>query len=563
MKKRELLETGTAMLEWRSYRDQPARFMAECVWVPSPRSADGRVLFELYDYQEDTLETWLTNRFAIVLKARQLGLSTLAMAYALHHLLFVPGATVILVSKDQPTANKALSLMEFMWDFLPGRWKRLAPELTNDSATEKVWTFADGMKSRIVSRPATDSVGVSETATLVLWDEAALARDGDGTYRALDPTTDAGGQFIVFSTARGGHNRFAKLWRLARNPDSKWATVFHSWRVSRLIDEHDYEAKKADFKDKPWLFYAEYPESPEEAFRQSGRQRFDTLLEEGDDRLVDFPVRGRLAPAPTGGVQFVPDELGPLRLRDSDVLLGAPEGALPVVSVDPATGTGGDYTAMTGGWLEDGVPVRVAFWHANDIEPVDAAEQADLLGRLLGGTRPAKLVVEKAGGYGETFIHELRMSHGYPNLYVHRKTGHRKRKSETTFGFPMTYAKRPMVIDHLARFVIFDGVHTTIDGVDELLNTELGQFVVTENGKVQADTGCYDDLVMSTAIWLWVLTESVGEGDRGATQGPVDEDHAVTHSIAYVFEEAEKVRRAKAKRNRREMSRYRRSRSRR
>ena len=561
MRRRLLLEQATAELEWRSYKDDAESFFHDCVWIPNLRDERGRSKFEMFDYQQETLETWSTNRFVMVLKARQLGLTTLAMAYAFHHLLFRPGATVLLISRDQKTANKALGLLEFMWDFMPQRMKSRAPKLVTDAGTEKVWKFPDGMTSRIVSRPATGASGVSETATLVLWDEAALAQDGDGTYRALEPTTDAGGQMIVFSTARGAHNRFARMWRAAKRGESRFVTVFHPWTASRLIDEAGYEAKRKEMRDKPWLFHAEYPADPEEAFRQSGRLRFDQLPPE--DVWEDFPNRGYLEEDPVLGIQFVHDEQGPLRLRD-EALFGAPDWAKCAVSVDPAMGKGGDYTAMTAGWMDpDGIPFRAAYWHSNVIEPIEAAQQADLLGRFFGGRqRAALLAVEKAGGYGETFIHELANTCRYPNQYVHRYTGHRKRKQEQTYGFPMTTSRRPLVIDRLSEWVRHDGEHPVLDGIDELLCTELGQFVITEQGRVQADVGCHDDLVMSTAIWVWLLTEVVGVSQVDATPVSTDDNTSV-HDLSYVFEEAERIRAARNRAGRRQLRRARRMRGRR
>ena len=545
---------------WRRASDDPRWFFEEAVEVPAPGSRRGRLPFELFDYQADTLETFVCNRFTIVLKARQLGLTTLAMAYALHQLMHRPGSNILLVSKDQRTANKALGLLDFMWRFLPEWYRDRAPTLEVDSATEHVWRFADGMTSRIVSLPATKTAGAGETATLVLWDEAALAEYQEDALRTLMPTTDAGGSMIVFSTARGAHNTFATTYRDAERGESEFVPVFHPWWVSRLInpeaatggiDRRQYEAKKRQFAEEPWLFYAEYPSSAEEAFRQSGRTRFGTLppIEE----FEEFGWRGRIERDSIGRVSFHADPEGPLRLRP-EALDGAPGHVKPVVSMDPAAGMGGDFTATTIGWFDgDGVPQIMGYWHANDIEPVAAARQAAMLGLHFGGAEEAALlVVEAQGGYGDTPLHELANVLEYPNLYVHTYTGHRKRKVEQRFGFPMTYARRPLVIDRLARWLRYDlgDDLELLGGVYPLLRHELGAFVVRQDGKVAADVGMHDDLVMSTAIWLYVLTEEIG----GATEEPKGETrpNVVTHSVAHIKEEAEEIRRRQEARDRRQ-----------
>lgn len=549
---RRRLEALWAEGKRRAYAHDPAGFMGECVQVPDQNSVTGRTPLVLWDYQAEDLRVFVEERYVVVLKARQLGLTTISMALCLWELLYRPGSNILLVSKDQNTANRALELLDFMWDFLPDHVRATAPKLENRAATMHVWRFPNGMTSRIVSRPATRTAGAGETATRVVWDEAALADDQEETLRTLMPTTDAGGKMVVFSTARGGHNPFAKLYREAKRGENQFRALFHPWHVSRLIDEAQYEAKKAQFRAEPWLFYAEYPASDEEAFRMSGRSRFAGLPEA--DELEEFPLRGWLREE-HGSVRFVEDDRGPLRLRSEGMVV--PKWAKCVVSVDPATGAGGDYTAMTAGWVDrEGVPQRMAYWHSNEIEPVEAAREANLLGRWFAGSqRAALLVVEKQGGYGDSIIHELAENAGYPNLYVHTYTGHRKRRRDTTYGFPMTATRRPLVIDRLAEWLRFDDDAPVVGGVDPLLRGELGAFVVTDQGRVQADVGMHDDLVMSTAIWLYVLTELVG----AATVERVVEDPPTTQAfdLAAMWKGVETARRATSKTNRRELRRTR------
>jgi hypothetical protein len=559
--KRRRLEALLSELRWREYAQNPNKFFSECVWVPSQGVLDvdlqGKVLFDLFPYQKTTLETFLNRRYVIVLKARQLGLTTLADAYALWLLMFRPGANILLVSKDQPTADKALDLLKFMYRFLPGWMSGRTPDLEVDSAREMVWRHASGLKSRIVSRPATKTVGAGETATLVMWDEAALALYQDESLRSLMPTTDAGGSMIVFSTARGGHNTFARLYRDAEAGRSEFAPIFHPWHVSRLMNKNAgtarkpdmslYEGRRLQMADKPWQFYAEYPSDPDEAFRQSGRTRFANLPPVEEFEL--FPLRGRLI-EDGGIIQFVNDPEGPLRFAyQVEGVISGPT----VVAVDPSEGVGGDYTAMSAGFLdESGCPVRVGFWHDNLTEPAKAAYEAALLGRYLSFRgREALMVVEKQGGFGETIIHELRENYRYRNLYMHTYTGHRKRRREQTYGMPMTASRRPLVVDSLAKWLNYGSGHQVMEGVDRDLRLELGAFVVTESGRVEADVGMHDDLVMSTAIMAYVLGETLrpavsgGKGDMPAR--PLSPG---TLSLASIWEEAEDQMRKQSRKDR-------------
>lgn len=552
----------------RRYAADPVAFFRECVWIPKPGTTDGRVLFELYEYQLEGLRQLREEKYLVVLKARQLGWTTLMMALALWELLFVPGTNILLVSKDQPTADKALGeMLDFMWRFVPAWLKPHLPTQVVDAAREHVWEFPNGMRSRIVSLPATDTVGAGETATRVIWDEAALARVQDDTLRTLLATADTEvARMTVFSTARGGHNRYARLFLSARRGENEFAWLFHAWYWSRLlnpladrvascpdgpcdkcVDRTRRDARRKLFKDEPWRFYAEYPESVDEAFRQSGRSRFAGLPDEAE--YEDFEFRGWLREPSPGRFVLEPDEQGPLRLRP-EAFDGAPSWSKAVVSLDPATGQGGDYTAMTAGWIDrEGVPQRMGFWHSNTIEPVVAAAEADRLGRFFGGSRPAKMVVEKQGGYGDSIIHELRANLKYSNMYVHTYTGHRRRKRDVSYGFPMTATRRPLVIDRLAQWLPNGEDGDELEGIDPLLRMELGAFVVTDNGRVEADAGCHDDLVMSTAIWLYVLTEEVGAATAVTTgeAPPNTQQFTLDHLWAGVREAEQREQRRRAR----------------
>lgn len=581
---RRKLERALAELRWRAFSGDPLRFMRECVWVEAKpkmarlrgREGQNRVPLELFEYQEEALGTLQANQFTIVLKARQLGLTTVVMAYALWMLLFRPGTKIVLVSKDQDTADKALEMLDFMWQFLPRDVKERAPALVNDAARHHSWRFVDGSISSIRSYAATETVAAGDTPDLVIWDEAALARAQADTLRTLIPLTDAGGSMIVFSTARGGTNTFATLYRDAKKgvTDLPFVPIFFPWYWSRLmnrlahkvascpngpcddcVDRSEYRQKRATQAREPWKFFAEYPETDDEAFRMSGRSRFPDLppVEEFDE----FPLRGRMVLTEGGRATFVPDPAGRL-FAVHEFLDGVPAGATAVVTVDPSAGGGGDYLAMTAGWLnEDGIPVRAAFWHANDFETDDAAVEAAALGVFLSDHtgKPALMVVEKQGGYGDSILNELRTKLHYRNLYVHTYTGHRKMRRDTTFGFPMTPTRRPLVIDALAKWVRFDQPEPTMIGVDPLLRAELGSFVIRDDGKVAADVGAFDDLVMSAAIWIFVLLE------RGRPAGPampepkVEDAGRVVLSVAHIFAEAEQIQREQDARNERAMRR--------
>jgi len=515
-------------LEWRRCATDEDYFLRNYVFIPSEADVRGRVKFSLFDYQEELLDLFKSNRFVIALKARQLGYTTLAMAHSIWLAFFRPGATILVVSQTQKSANKNLAQARLAYQFLPIWMKDRAPTLVADSTDGLSFQFNDGMISKLKSAAAVESVFAGETATLVILDEAGLVEPAtrqEDVFRTLLPTTDAGGSMLIISTSRGNYNRFAKTYRSAKRGESQFVSFFKPWNVSPFMQctsecnycsgekgkktpcTTRYDLKRREFADQPWRFFQEYPRDEEEAFRESGRPRFMGLPSE--TIFSDFPFRGNFEYINDDVMEFVPDENGPLRLSTLD----ADENAFYVIGADPASGVGKDYsTAHIITYDEEERIQIVGYYHTNTTPPTEFAADLDKMGRYFRGRQwAAMLAVENQGAQGSLPINELHKHLNYPNAYMHQMVGTKTKNKTRMFEFPMTQERRKSSIDRLAQYLVFAADVCRIDGIYPLLRQELGQFVMQEtpNGNVRyaADTGCHDDLVMSLAISLWVLVE--------------------------------------------------------
>lgn len=515
-------------LEWRRCATDEDYFLRNYIFIPSESDPRGRVKFNLFDYQEELLDLFKSNRFVIALKARQLGYTTLAMAHSIWLAFFRPGATILVVSQTQKSANKNLAQARLAYQFLPIWMKERAPKLIADSTDGLSFQFNDGMISKLKSAAAVESVFAGETATLVILDEAGLvepAQRQEDVFRTLLPTTDAGGSMLIISTSRGNYNRFAKTYRYAKKGDSQFVAFFKPWTVSPFMQcnpdcgwcsgpkgSHTpcttkYDLKRREFADQPWRFYQEYPRDEEEAFRESGRPRFMGLPSESE--FLDFTYRGNFQWLDDDTIEFVPDESGPLRLST----LEENPNAFYVIGADPASGAGRDYsTAQILTYDEEERVSIIGYYHSNTTPPTEFAADLDKMGRYFKGRQwAAMLAVENQGAQGSLPINELHKHLDYPNAYMHQMTGTKTKNRTRMFEFPMTQDRRKSIIDRLAQYLVFEQGECKLDGIYPLLRQELGQFVTQEtaNGNIRyaADTGCHDDLVMSLAIALWVLVE--------------------------------------------------------
>jgi hypothetical protein len=549
-------------LEFRKCAADPEYFIKTYIWIESERDPRGKEPFALWDYQERALDAYMQDRFVIILKARQLGFTTLAMAYAMWHCLFRPRANILLISKSQDSADKNLGMARFMYSFLPEWLKARGPELDGDAAKQMAFKFPDGTTNRLKSFAGTKTAGAGETASLVILDEFALMEDPANTYRTIKPTTDAGGRLIIISTARGGNNMFAKIYREGKRGQNEFTSIFEPWSSSRLITEAQYENKKREFISEPWLFYAEYPSTDEEAFRESGRPRFSWIPKEED--CLDYEYGGYVDDSIEGLALILEDPAdgprSPMQLAYHPDMIDFSRQF--VVAADPALGVGQDYSAAhILQILEDGTPEIIGFYRSNSIEPGDWAGELDLIGRFFKGSgQPAALmVIENAGGIGVSIIDGLRNKYNYPNLYRYLPPAAAKRKRAPIYGFPTSRTTKPLVINRLAEYIAPDEAdQCRLLNVHKLLREELTTYVRRENGTTAADVGCHDDLVMSLAIGLYVLIEEITPvGSGQIVETAIDGANRIDFNILYG--EVEEMRRLEARANRRLWSQHRRA----
>ena len=221
----------------------------------------GVMPFTLWPAQRDLLADMQTEPRLLILKARQLGISWLACAYALHMCLAKPGRVVLAFSKGQAEANELTRRVAVMYERLPEALRATLPAVVKQNTEMNEW--ANG--SRFTSMPATPSAGRTFTASLVLMDEAAFMLYADKLYTALKPTIDGGGQLIVLSTANGRANLFFNLCDRARRGVSGFAFRFLPWHARPGRDAAWYALTEAEAVDSA-LMRQEYPATPDEAF---------------------------------------------------------------------------------------------------------------------------------------------------------------------------------------------------------------------------------------------------------------------------------------------------------
>lgn len=82
--------------------------------------------FDLWPQQEELLRSLCDHRLNIILKARQLGVTWLALALAAHTMLFRAGRTVVCFSRAEEEAKELVRRLGVIFGAMPRSWPRTA-----------------------------------------------------------------------------------------------------------------------------------------------------------------------------------------------------------------------------------------------------------------------------------------------------------------------------------------------------------------------------------------------------------------------------------------------------
>lgn len=228
--------------------------------------------FELWKEQIDALHSIMSHKLNIILKARQLGISWLAVHIACHYVVTSSGKTVIELSKSEEEAKELIRreavVLRYMpelvaeKDYEPVGWN--GPVFKSTALTLTV-TYPDGSESVIKALASSAGAGRSFTANLIIFDEWAFQQFAEEIWTGGYPTINRpnGGKVIGLSTIERG-TLFEKLFTEEGNGFNK---IFIPWYADPRRDEEWYKRSRLALGDR---IYSEYPATIEEALMVPG-----------------------------------------------------------------------------------------------------------------------------------------------------------------------------------------------------------------------------------------------------------------------------------------------------
>lgn len=471
--------------------NDPIYFLNTYGYVRHPKL--GKTKLHLYDFQEKALREFIVNRFEIILKSRQLGLSTIAAGYIAWMITFFSGKEIVVVADKQTTAQNFIRKVKFFIKNLPD-WLRPTIPIDNQGSIE----MKNG--SKVTAVATTHDAGRSEALSLLVIDEAAIidSRKVDDLWAAAYPTLSLGGAGIIISTPKGVGNFYHKQWERAISKESNFNPLVLHWTMHpeySLGLYYDDDGKPRS----PW--YDDQCKALGDP-RKIAQELDTAFLGSGDNVVGEEYIKK--AESVTGR---------PSRIAGFDNNLWVWEepkdGEEYLIAADVARGDGGDYSAA----------VVFKLSNKEQVAEYKGKLPPDMYAKFLcelGKEYNTAMLVTEANSIGyATCLKIVEME--YPNIFYslpHYFNARDRRKLEKAMrdqtnmvpGFQTTSVTKPLAIAQLEEEIR----NGTFIIHSQRLISELRTLIWT-NGKPGAMNGYNDDLCMASAIGLLVIQVALAD----------------------------------------------------
>ena len=449
----------------------PIHFMRKYCMIQHP--VRGKVPFHLYEFQEKTLTELSKNRFNIILKSRQTGISTLSAGFSLWKMLFNSDFNVLVIATKQEVAKNLVTKVRVMHELLP-TW------LKGGSLEDNKLSLRLKNGSQIKAIASSPDAGRSEALSLLIFDEAAFIDDIDEIWASAQSTLSTGGSCIALSTPNGVGNWFHKTWVGAEEMTNPFVPISLHWTLHPERDQkwRDEQSKLLGVKIAA--------QECDCSFISSG----DTVID--PDTLLFYKETYCKEPVEKG---YIDGNLWKWEYADFQKSY--------MVVADVARGDGADFS--TAHVIDVDTATQVAEYRGK----LETRDFGNFLVSISTEYNDALLIIENAN-IGWAVIQQV-IDRGYKNLFYmskdlkyvdveHQITNkYRAEERGLVAGFSTTSKTRPLIISKLdeyfrERTVIIRSIRL----IDELFT------FIFINGRAEAMRGYNDDLVMAFGIGLWV-----------------------------------------------------------
>ena len=479
------------------YKDNFGKFAEEQIQIITKDASQGFVKFKLNEAQriitekleEQQRETGKVR--AIVLKARQQGISTYCAGRVFWKSYFTPHSRSVVMAHDSATSDALFTMSKNLITNMDGI---LAPTELRSNAKEIIinspaMVDKDAVASYRLYTAGSPEAGRGTTPTIAHLSEVAFWQHDEkilaGLFQGISAAS--GTEVILESTANGAQGEFYRLWKGAVNGENEYVPIFLPWFITPeyyrdppnnmelTIDEEKLQEKyELSLGQLYWRrlkiaeggeikFKQEYPSNADEAFIMSGSnvfnlERLESLIPQAYERRSEWDPASKM---------FDENREGNLHIYQY------PGWDEPyVIAADVSLGVGQDYSAAV--VMNKNYEV-VAHYRNNKIDPSLWGELLFYLGRYYNN---ALLAVE-SNSMGIATLQKLD-SIGYINLYKQTKIANVSNEDGTRLGFRTTGASKPVIIANLKNLIDNEElmIPSTVRGVFLRLSVERGMSAV-------------------------------------------------------------------------------------
>ena len=287
----------------------------------------GPMPFTLRPYQKAMIDAYWKNRYSIVLSARQTGKSVGAAAYILWYAIFQRHKTVLIASNKNKNAMEMIHRIKYMYENVP-MW--LKPGVMDDGWNKHSLSFDNG--SRIMSEATSENSGRGGDISLLYLDEFAFVPPHIQSefWASIEPTLSTGGELIMTSTPNGDQNIYAQLWRGANIPAAHGSKLGSNGFFPVRVEWDEAPNRDGRFKEETIARIGE----------RKWMQEYECEFVSSDGLLIDSLFLVNL----TAELKNVKEAF---RFKDVVFWDKPKRGGTYLVGVDPATGTGKDYSVLS------------------------------------------------------------------------------------------------------------------------------------------------------------------------------------------------------------------------
>jgi hypothetical protein len=444
------------------------------------------VLIKPYGKQTELIDLIEKRKYVLVLKSRQIGISTIIQAYAAWLVIFFANTAIGIISKDGKEATTFARAIRGMVEKIPDWMKPPRGLLGRGFAKRAEQSFILTNGAKVYAEPVNphrpENTLRGKAITLLVIDEAAFVNHIDSAWTAMVPSLStnqmqarkAGIPYgtVVLSTPNKtvgiGQWYFKRYNKAISNEDIFRPFVIHWKMIPELAtDSSWYKTQCALFDNDP--------------------RKIAQELE-----LKFLPTEGSFFEAKT--VEIMQDSVIP-PIQKSKIFNGEiwkfaerEENTHYIIGVDTAPEHGEDKSAIT-------------VWNYKTLEQVweyqGKCKVLDFVKviKVAATQYPGTIVVETTGGYGNQVVEHLNQSELCLMLYKEKKGA-----QTLVPGLSNNAKTRPLMIDALYSYM----TEFPQSVRSERLALELTGLISKSNGRVEADTGCHDDLALATACCMYV-----------------------------------------------------------